>query len=154
MTYFPHSQHEINEMLKKINKKSLEDLVTPIPEKFRTNKINLENGRDELSVSKHFNKLAAANKRYDSIFLGGGAYNHYIPAAIDELAGRQEFYSAYTPYQSEVSQGTLQSIFEYQTYMAQLTGMDVANASMYDGATAMVEAVIMSVNQNRKRKDT
>lgn len=152
MTYFPHSKEEINSMLKSLGKERLEELTEVIPEQNRVGAINIPGGLDEMTIASYFKSVGAKNRAYDSIFLGAGAYNHYIPAAIDELAGRQEFYTAYTPYQAEISQGTLRAIFEYQTYITELTGMDVANASMYDGATALAEAVIMSVNQNRKKK--
>jgi len=152
LTYFPHSEKEINEMLEKIGKSSLEDLVLPIPEKFRIKEIDIENGKTEVEVVNLFSKIAKKNKEYKSIFLGAGAYNHFIPAVIDEIVGRQEFYTAYTPYQAEVSQGTLQAIFEYQTYIATLTGMDASNASLYDGATSLCEAVIMAINHTKKNK--
>lgn len=152
MTYYPHSEDDIKSMLKALGKEKLEDLTDAIPEQNRCHPIELPKGIDEMTVASHFNAVGEKNRPYRSIFLGAGAYNHYIPAVIDELAGRQEFYTAYTPYQAEISQGTLRAIFEYQTYITELTGMDVANASMYDGATALAEAVIMSVNHNRKKK--
>ncbi len=152
MTYFPHSEKEINTMLSDIGLTNLEDLIKPIPKKFIYNKLNLEKSKTEIETSEYFRELADKNKGYDSIFLGGGAYNHYIPASIDEITGRQEFYTSYTPYQAEISQGTLQAIFEYQTYIAKLTGLDISNASMYDGATALAESVIMSVKTTGQNK--
>ncbi|MCG8570821.1 MAG: aminomethyl-transferring glycine dehydrogenase subunit GcvPA [Spirochaetes bacterium] len=152
MTYFPHSETEINAMLEKIGIKKIEDLLQPIPENYQIDQLDLPEGKNELETLQYFQKLADKNRHYQSVFMGGGAYHHFIPAAIDELTSRQEFYTAYTPYQAEVSQGTLQAIFEYQTYMCQLTGLDVSNASMYDGATALAEAVILSVGANRKKK--
>lgn len=152
MTYYPHSEDEIQQMLEVLQKDSLQDLTSTIPEMYKKRGIGLEPGKDEFEVARDFAALAGKNSPYESIFLGAGAYNHYIPAAVDELSGRQEFYTAYTPYQPEISQGTLRAIFEYQTYIGRLTGMDVANASMYDGATALTEAVLMAVNQTRKKK--
>ncbi len=152
MTYFPHSEEDIKEMLKTIGKSSLEDLVEPIPQKFRVKELDLENEKTEQEVISLFSNLAKRNKPYKSIFLGAGAYNHFIPSAIDEIVSRQEFYTAYTPYQAEISQGTLQTIFEYQTYIATLTGMEASNASLYDGATSLCEAVIMAINHTKKKK--
>ena len=154
MTYFPHSQKEIEEMLSFIEMEDLDELKKPIKSEFRINEsaLNLEKGKTEQEVSLYFDYLASLNKEYSSIFLGAGAYNHYIPAGIDEIVSRQEFYTAYTPYQPEISQGTLQAIFEYQSYITTLTGMDVSNASMYDGATALAEAVIMAHKITGKKK--
>jgi glycine dehydrogenase subunit 1 len=152
MTYFPHSDDDIKTMLKEIGLSSLEELAQPIPSTLRNHDFKLEPGNDELSAFNKFTDFAKKNRPYNSIFLGAGAYQHYIPAAVDELSSRQEFYTAYTPYQAEISQGTLQAIFEYQTYTTELTGMDVANASMYDGATAMVEAAFMAINFSRKKR--
>lgn len=152
MSYFPHSEKEINEMLLKLNFDSLEKLVEPIPEKYLAKSINIEQGKTELEVSNLFSEIANKNRLYKSIFLGAGSYNHFIPATLDEIVSRQEFYTSYTPYQAEISQGTLQTIFEYQTYIAILTGMDVSNASLYDGATSLVEASNMAVNITRKNK--
>lgn len=152
MTYFPHSEEDIKKMLKEIGKSSLEDLLYPIPEKLIIQELNLEDEKTENEVINFFSNLANKNKPYKSIFLGAGAYNHFIPSVIDEIVSRQEFYTAYTPYQAEISQGTLQAIFEYQTYIATITGMDASNASLYDGATSLCEAVIMAINHTRKNK--
>ncbi|HPY86472.1 MAG TPA: aminomethyl-transferring glycine dehydrogenase subunit GcvPA [Spirochaetota bacterium] len=152
MSYYPHSDHEINRALKVIGKKDLESLTDPIPSKFKSKVINIGSGKSEIETMKYFEEIASKNRRYKSIFMGAGAYNHYIPAAVDEIAGRQEFYTAYTPYQAEISQGTLQAIFEYQTYICALTGMDASNASMYDGATACCEAASLSANHTRAKK--
>ncbi len=152
MTYFPHSENEINEMLSAIGIKNLDDLKNSIPLKYQINKLNIKEGKSELEANLYFNDIAKKNKNYNSIFLGAGAYNHYIPAAVDEILSRQEFYTAYTPYQAEISQGTLQALFEYQTYICRLTGMDVSNASMYDGATALAESIIIAHRITNKNK--
>lgn len=152
MSYYPHSEQEINRALKVIGKKDLESLTDPIPSKFKSKAINIGSGKTEIETMKYFEGIASKNRQYKSIFMGAGAYNHYIPAAVDEISGRQEFYTAYTPYQAEISQGTLQAIFEYQTYICALTGMDVSNASMYDGATACCESASLSVHHTRTKK--
>lgn len=152
MTYFPHSEQDIKIMLEKIGKKDLEELTKPIPDKFKIGKLDLDNGKTEVEIVSLFSQLGSKNREYKSIFLGAGAYNHFIPSVIDEIVSRQEFYTAYTPYQAEVSQGTLRAIFEYQTYIATLTSMDASNASLYDGATSLCEAVIMAINHTRKNK--
>ena len=135
-------------MLKTIGVDSIDDLFEDIPKEVRLNRsLNINPSMSELEVEARMNKIAALNKSTDDLicFLGAGAYDHYIPSVIKNLVSRSEFYTAYTPYQPEISQGTLQVIFEYQTMMANLTGMDVANASMYDGATACVEAAQMAM---------
>jgi glycine dehydrogenase subunit 1 len=152
MTYYPHSQNEINQMLKVIGVNTIHELKKPIPAKYLINDIKLDEGKSELEVFRYFDKLAGLNANYEHIFAGCGAYNHYIPAVVDEISSRQEFYTAYTPYQAEVSQGTLRIIFEYQTYMCLLTGLDVCNASMYDGATSLAESILMAVKSTGKNK--
>ncbi len=152
MTYFPHSQKDIDDMLEFIGIDKIDDLRNPVPPDYRIKDLNLEDGLTELEVSQYFDEMAMMNRKYKAVFTGAGAYNHYIPAAVDEITSRQEFYTAYTPYQAEVSQGTLRIIFEYQTYMTKLTGLDVSNASMYDGATALAESVIMAVKSTGKNK--
>ncbi|HPO48941.1 MAG TPA: aminomethyl-transferring glycine dehydrogenase subunit GcvPA [Spirochaetota bacterium] len=152
MTYFPHNKKNIDEMLSFIGKKSLNDLASPIPENLQSHGVDLPEGKPELEISNYFDKLGKKNKPYEDIFLGAGAYNHFIPSTVSEIAGRQEFYTAYTPYQAEISQGTLQTIFEYQTYIANLTGMDVSNASMYDGGTSLAEACVIATSSTRKNK--
>ncbi|HOV15328.1 MAG TPA: glycine dehydrogenase, partial [Spirochaetota bacterium] len=152
MTYFPHSKENIDEMLKFIGKKSLQELANPIPENLQSHGVDLPKGKSELETANYFDKLGKRNKQYNEIFLGAGAYNHFIPSTVGEITGRQEFYTAYTPYQAEISQGTLQAIFEYQTYIANLTGMDVSNASMYDGGTALAEACVIATGHTRKNK--
>mgnify|MGYP001161684616 FL=1 len=153
--FIPHTEVEKKEMLKGIGVKDIKDLFTDVPEKFRYPKINLPPGVTEMEVFAELNDYAAANEPVGEMvcFLGAGAYHHYVPAAVDALLRRGEFYTAYTPYQPEISQGTLQAIFEFQTLIANLTGMDVCNASHYDGATATAEAGVMAYHHFRgKRK--
>ncbi len=155
MTYIPHSPKERDEMLATIGVEKLEDLFQAIPAAHRYPALNLPAALTEMEAATELREIAESNETTNELlsFLGAGVYNHYIPAAIDHILQRGEFYTAYTPYQPEISQGTLQAIFEYQSMMAQLTGMDVANASHYDGATAVAEAVNMALAQFRgKRK--
>jgi glycine dehydrogenase subunit 1 len=153
--YTPHTPQEIEAMLSEIGVNSIEDLFEKVPAKFRFPKLNLPDGITEMEVATELSEIAAANATADEFisFLGAGAYNHYIPAAVDIILKRGEFYTAYTPYQPEVSQGTLQAIFEFQSLMTELTGMDISNASHYDGATAAAEAANLSYHIFRgKRK--
>jgi glycine dehydrogenase subunit 1 len=156
MTYIPISPKERDAMLETIGVKSLDDLFDAIPAKHRFPKLNLPPALTEMEAMDELSGLAQANEnvREDLVsFLGAGMYNHYIPSVVDHILRRGEFYTAYTPYQPEISQGTLQAIFEYQSLMAVLTGMDVSNASHYDGATATAEAVSLAHAQFRgKRK--
>ena len=156
MTYIPISPHERDEMLATVGVKSLDGLFDAIPAKHRFPKLNLPPAWTEMEALEELSNIASANEnvRGDLIsFLGAGMYHHYIPSVIDHMLRREEFYTAYTPYQPEISQGTLQAIFEYQSLMAALTGMDVSNASHYDGATATAEAVNLANAQFRgKRK--
>ncbi len=156
MTYIPISQSERNAMLETIGVKSLDDLFKDVPAKHRFPKLNLPPALSEMEAAAELDDIAASNENVHSdliSFLGAGAYNHYIPSVVDHMLRRGEFYTAYTPYQPEISQGTLQAIFEYQSLMAALTGMEVSNASHYDGATAAAESVNMAVAQFRgKRK--
>ncbi|MHC1719763.1 MAG: aminomethyl-transferring glycine dehydrogenase subunit GcvPA [Clostridiaceae bacterium] len=152
--YLPLTPEDQDYMLKVIGVKSIDDLFEDIPKEVRLNKnLNLSGGMSELEVMSKITKIASKNKNTDELvcFLGAGAYDHYIPSIIKHLVSRSEFYTAYTPYQPEISQGTLQAIFEYQTMMADLTGMDVANASMYDGATACAEAAQMAIDSTRRK---
>jgi len=154
MKYIPHSAAEIESMLQSMGLAELGDLFRHVPEGVRLpDELPLAEGQSEMEVDRFFRELARMNTGVMefSTFLGAGAYRHHIPAVIDSLISRAEFYTAYTPYQAEVSQGTLQAIFEYQSMVSMLTGMDVTNASMYDGATAVAEAVLMA---NRVRKGT
>ena len=156
MTYIPISPKERDAMLETIGVKSLDDLFDAIPAKHRFPKLDLPAALTEMEAMDELSGLANANEnvRSDLVsFLGAGMYNHYIPSAVDHMLRRGEFYTAYTPYQPEISQGTLQAIFEYQSLMSSLTGMDVSNASHYDGATATAEAVNLAFAQFRgKRK--
>jgi len=146
LRYIPNSPDERTDMLKQIGVASIENLFDSIPQELRLrDHLNVPAAMSELELLKRFEEMGARNEAARRIsFLGGGAYSHYIPTIVDHLISRSEFFTAYTPYQPEISQGTLQSIFEFQTLVCQLTGMDIANASMYDGSTAMAEAVLMA----------
>jgi glycine dehydrogenase subunit 1 len=150
MPFIPHTEQDVREMLAAIGAPSIEALFDEIPSGLRVAALpDVPPGLSELEVMQ----LMAARARQDGrplSFIGAGAYEHHIPAAVWSIVTRGEFYSAYTPYQAEASQGTLQSIYEYQTMMASLTGMEVCNASLYDGATALAEAVLMAVRANRR----
>ncbi|MBM2838054.1 MAG: gcvPA [Deltaproteobacteria bacterium] len=155
MPYVPHTERDIMEMLQAIGAKSLEDLFNVIPEELRLkNQLNLPTGLSEQELVAEMKKLGAKNSTVDGhiSFIGAGAYNHYIPSVVNHTLLRSEFYTSYTPYQPEISQGTLQAIFEYQTLICQLTGMDVANASMYEGASATAEAILMARRINNRKK--
>lgn len=155
MSYVPHTAEDQKVMLGAVGAASLEELFADIPQKLRNPQINLPAPLSELELLEHLSDLEAMNRypvRRGNYFIGGGAYNHHIPAAVDELCGRSEFYTAYTPYQAEISQGMLQAIFEYQTTIARITGMDVANASLYDGGTAVYEACVVAVNHTRRAR--
>src|SRR5690349_20582576 len=154
MRYLPHTDGEIRAMLSRIGVSDLDALFAPIPESYRLNRpLALEPQLDEGSLMGHLEQLAAKNSSASQLsFLGGGMYDHHIPPAVDQLLLRSEFYTAYTPYQPEYSQGTLQAIFEFQTLVCQLLGMEVANASMYDGASAAAEAVLMARRVTHKRR--
>ena len=156
MTYIPISPNERDTMLETIGVKSLEDLFEAVPARHRFPQLDLPPALTEMEALQQLSEIANANEnvRGDLIsFLGAGMYHHYIPSVVDHMLRRGEFYTAYTPYQPEISQGTLQGIFEYQSLMAALTGMDVSNASHYDGATATAEAVSLAYAQFRgKRK--
>ncbi|MGI6741822.1 MAG: aminomethyl-transferring glycine dehydrogenase subunit GcvPA [Brevefilum sp.] len=153
--YTPHTPQEIEEMLKAIGVASIDDLFVAVPKEFRYPKLDLPEAMTEMEIAAELNEISSANASTDDFisFLGAGAYHHYIPAAVDMLLKRGEFYTAYTPYQPEVSQGTLQAIFEFQSLMVEMTGMDVSNASHYDGATAAAEAANLAYHFFRgKRK--
>lgn len=152
--YISITAAERAEMLAAIGVQTTSDLFVDIPSAVRFPRLNLPDAMSEIAVRRELNRFASANAgaHSHSIFLGAGAYNHFVPSAIDSILRRSEFYTAYTPYQPEVSQGTLQAIFEYQSLMCALTGMDVANASHYDGATALAEAAVMAVNVLRNRR--
>lgn len=152
MPFIPHTEDEVSAMLATIKADSIEDLFDEIPAALRADEIeDFLPQLSEMAVTRLMHKRAEQDGQA-LCFIGAGAYQHHIPAAIWQITTRGEFYSAYTPYQAEASQGTLQLIYEYQSMMTALTGMDVSNASMYDGATALAEAVLMSVRCNRKSK--
>lgn len=149
--YIIHTESDIKEMLKVSKVRNINQLFSPIPKNLRAKKLKIASGKSQLEVAKYFKALSVLNKEYSSVMRGAGAYNHYIPPVVNHLSSREEFVTAYTPYQAEMSQGVLQSIFEYQTMISNLTGMDISNASMYDGPSAAAEAVIMSIEKNRKK---
>lgn len=152
MPFIPHTEDDVKAMLATIKADSIEDLFDEIPAELRADEIEgFLPQLSEMAITRLMHKRAEQDGQSLS-FLGAGAYQHHIPAAIWQITTRGEFYSAYTPYQAEASQGTLQLIYEFQSMMTGLTGMDVSNASMYDGATALAEAVLMSVRTNRKSK--
>jgi glycine dehydrogenase subunit 1 len=154
MPYIPTTESQKAEMLASLGLKSTAELFREIPEDVRFPDLGLEEGRSEAEVMRELAGLAAKNGTADKYlwFLGAGAYDHFVPAAVGALASRGEFLTSYTPYQPEVSQGTLQAMFEYQSLVADLTGMDVANAGHYDGATALAEAVLMALRQAPDRR--
>jgi len=142
-------------MLEKIGVESLEKLLGSIPEKMRLKRdLNLPSPISELELKEHLKKLSQKNKSSDQMvtFLGGGAYDHFIPSVVEHILSRPEFYTAYTPYQAEVSQGTLQSIYEYQSLVCELTGMEVSNASMYDAGSAVAEAAILAFSRTGRKE--
>ena len=145
MSYCPNTPEEQKEMLAAIGVKSVADLFAPIPKKLRAKSFDLPAGMSEFGMLQKMTDLAGSNVQGVTNFIGGGFYDHLIPAAVDHLAGRAEFYTAYTPYQPECSQGTLQALFEYQTAICRLTGMEASNASLYDGGTALAEAALMAL---------
>ncbi|MDO4568280.1 MAG: aminomethyl-transferring glycine dehydrogenase subunit GcvPA [Clostridia bacterium] len=152
-SYVPNTENERRELLEAIGLDSMEALFADIPQELRLKReLDLGAGMSEAEVRRVFEAYAANTRTGLPLFRGAGAYNHYIPAVIPHLLSRSEFYTAYTPYQAEMSQGMLQGIFEYQTLMCELTGLDVSNASVYDGATAAAEAMFMLRDAKRKRK--
>jgi glycine dehydrogenase subunit 1 len=151
-TYVPNTSKEQQEMLRAIGVERSRDLFQAIPESVYLDKpLRLPEGLSEFEVRKKMTDIAGKNKVFRSIFRGYGAYNHYIPSIVKQITSKEEFLTAYTPYQAEISQGILQSIFEYQTMICELTGMEVSNASVYDGATAAAEAVIMCKERKRNK---
>ncbi|MEZ4216660.1 MAG: aminomethyl-transferring glycine dehydrogenase subunit GcvPA [Myxococcota bacterium] len=153
--YIPHTDEDVARMLEAIDVASVEALFAPIPEKHRLARpLDLPVAASELEVTRELSRLAARNANLETHdwFLGAGTYAHWIPSAIDALVSRAEFTTAYTPYQAEISQGTLQTIFEWQTMMSSLTGMEVSNASMYDGASATAEAALMAMRSTRRSR--
>lgn len=152
--FTPHTKNDVEVMLKSIGAEKIEDLFKVIPEQFRYPDLSLAPRLTEMEAVAELENIASANGTTKDFlsFLGAGAYDHYIPAAVDNLLQRGEFYTAYTPYQPEISQGTLQAIFEFQSLICRLTGMDVSNASHYDGATAAAEAVILATGHFRNKR--
>jgi len=154
LKYSPHTDKDKKEMLGAIGASSAEDLFAAIPKELRLQKLDLPLGISELELKKLMLEKAGKNystQKLDS-FLGGGAYEHYIPQVVESIISRGEFLTAYTPYQAEASQGTLQAIYEYQSLICESTGMDVANASMYDGASALAEAVILAIRETGRNR--
>ena len=148
--YFPHTPEDIAGMLAKVGAESLEDLYAELPrEVLYKGDYDLPSAMSEVEVRRFFGRLGRKNRQL-VCFAGAGIYDHYAPSAIPQLIERSEFLTSYTPYQAEISQGTLHYIFEYQSMMAELTGMDISNASMYDGATATAEAMLLAFNNSRK----
>jgi len=150
--YFPHTEDDLKEMLAKVGVSRLDDLYAQIPDGIRfKGDYQLPSEMSELEVRDTFEKLASQNKQL-TCFAGMGVYDHYTPSVVPSLLQRSEFLTSYTPYQAEISQGTLHYIFEYQSMMAELTGMDISNASMYDGTTACAEAMMMAVAAGKKQR--
>ena len=153
MRYHPHTSEEIREMLAAVGARSLDNLFRSIPERLRLKRpLDVPPALDEIALFAEMRRLAARNQTEHPPFIGAGAYPHHVPPVVDQLLLRGEFFTAYTPYQPEVSQGTLQALFEWQTFVCLLTGLEVANASMYDGATAMAEAALMAARLTDRRK--
>ena len=152
--YLPHTDQDREEMMDFLGIKSMEDLLKCVPNELRNFKLNLPNGISEQEIFAEFNRLAKKNISLNEqiSFCGGGVYNRYIPSVVLEIISRGEFYTAYTPYQPEASQGTLQAIYEFQTVISGLTGMDVANASVYDGTNAAIEACLMACRITKRNK--
>lgn len=152
--YISNTDQDRQAMLAAIGASNIADLFAVVPQELRFPDVELPSPLSEAELLRELNRLARrdANAQSHSIFLGAGAYNHFVPSAVDALLRRAEFYTAYTPYQPEIAQGTLQAIFEYQTLISSLTGMDAANASHYDGATAVAEAAVMALNSTRNKR--
>jgi glycine dehydrogenase subunit 1 len=154
MSYIPNTDTDRAEMLKAIGVESVEELFHDVPEALRYPALHLPPPVSEAEVLRELREISEYNVdlEHAPCFLGAGAYRHFVPSVVGHIIGRSEFYTAYTPYQPEISQGTLQSIFEYQSMICALTGMDAANASHYDGATALAEAVVMAVSVTRGKR--
>ena len=152
MDYVPHSDADVKKILETIGVSSVDELFDSVPERIRfTGGLRLPEPMSEPEVRRYLEGLAGRNRTDCVTFLGGGAYDHYIPAAVDHLISRSEFYTCYTPYQAEASQGTLQAIYEYQSLITRLTGLDIANASGYDGASVTADAALMACAVKRNR---
>jgi glycine dehydrogenase subunit 1 len=152
MSFIPHTDAERAAMLAAVGAKQVADLFDDVPPPFRIKSLQMPEGLSESEVYERLHRLSHRNAHELTCFLGGGFYDHFIPAAVDALSGRGEFYTAYTPYQPEASQGTLQAIFEYQSAICRLTRMDVTNASMYDGGTALFEAAMMAIRATGRNR--
>jgi len=150
--YIPSTGDERRQMLEAVGLEDSDGLFSSIPAEVRIKGLDLPEGLSELEVVKKVGELAGRNTVFTSVFRGAGAYRHYIPAIVGTITSKEEFLTAYTPYQAEISQGVLQSIFEYQTQICELTGMEVSNASVYDGAVAAAEGVLMNVDGRRKKR--
>src|SRR6267154_287193 len=152
MRYLPKTPADREQMLREIDCKSVDELFAPIPAQYRLNRdLKVPRQMAESEIIDFFRQCADTNAAGYAVFLGAGAYHHYRPVVIDALISRGEFLTSYTPYQAEIAQGTLQAIFEFQTMICELTGMEVANASMYDGSTAAAEAVMMAARLTGRR---
>ncbi|MBA3066784.1 aminomethyl-transferring glycine dehydrogenase subunit GcvPA [bacterium] len=152
MSYCPHTDKEIEKMLRVIGADSVDELFSDIAPALRSGELKLEKGKSEFEVMGALEKLSSNCRPAGISFMGGGFYDHFIPSAVNALSQLPEFLTAYTPYQSECSQGTLQIIYEYQTAVCRLTGLDGANASVYDGGTALAEAIMMAVRKTGRKK--
>ena len=152
MPFIPHNREETREMLKIVGVKSLDELFAYIPKEMRPKQFKLPEGLTEYEAGGRLASLAAGNRQPVSSFAGAGCYDHVIPAAVDALTSRGEFLTAYTPYQAEAAQGTLQAMFEYQTAVCRLLEMEVANASVYDGGSAIFEAAMLAVRATRRTR--
>lgn len=146
--YLGSTPQQQQEMLRTIGLKNMSDLYQDIPKEMIIKNLAIPAGKSEFEVRRILEKMGKKNKVFSSIFRGAGAYNHYIPAIVKQISAKEEFMTSYTPYQPEISQGLLQSIFEYQTMICEITGMDATNASVYDGATAAAEAINMCLEKN------
>ena len=143
-SYLSSTDHQQKAMLDEIGYKDYDDLFGCVPDSVKLKgRLSIPEGKSELELRRQMESLAGKNRVFDHVFRGAGAYRHYIPAIVKEVVSKEEFVTAYTPYQAEISQGNLQAIFEYQTMICELTGMDAANASVYDGASAAAESVFM-----------
>jgi len=151
MIYIPNTEQDKSEMLKSIGVASVKDLFKDIPEKLIAAKFKLPKSLSEIELKNQLQSLADKTKSY-STFIGAGSYNHFVPSVVNHIISRSEFYTAYTPYQPEMSQGILQATYEYQTMICDLTGMDVANASMYDGASSLAESALMACSITKRKK--
>ena len=152
MPYTPHTKQDISSMLQTIGIKNEESLFDDIPKDIRAKSFDLPSGKSEFETYDELKRVSQKNKTDKAIFMGGGYYEHIVPAVVDALSMRSEFYTAYTPYQAEASQGTLQALYEYQSLVCRLFDMDATNASMYDGGSALCEAALMAIRVRRRQK--